>query len=143
MSLHQSDAGMIPHRANPYQDHGDINRYPGRVVPEPTVLTMRDVDRMMQAKLADAAREAAEDRQKACAFAWEQGHRHGAEWGREHVGGEIADAIRRGLNHTLRRLGQDRKRTTIQAERDHIEQMAAILRNDIDLLWTFAPKEAR
>lgn len=120
--------GFVPSPANPYTDHSDQYRGPVEV-PEPVVLTMRDVDRMVRAKLDDARRESRAETRRECEQAWETGRWHGNAEGRQYERKRLTDAVnevlQRRLGHTDRKLREraDKQRTTIAAEREFIAQI--------------------
>jgi flagellar biosynthesis/type III secretory pathway protein FliH len=124
----------IPQAENPYQAPNVVS---ARTEPEPSVVTLRDVDRLVAAKLEDARQEAAEAQRRACLGAWEEGHARGIQQGYE--GGyqarsaSLQSVVRGQLNHIVRRLrgraGQ--RKTTIAAEREFMADEAKRLERAI------------
>lgn len=124
------EMGCIASFDNPYQ-------HPNVVVPEirgpAAVLTLRDLDALVESRLADARRAAVEEQRVACMRAWEEGRIRG--YGKGVEDGRQATSERlKGLASTVHWLGErlakraDADRTTIKAERDFIEQEAANVR---------------
>jgi flagellar biosynthesis/type III secretory pathway protein FliH len=137
--IHRYQTGFIPSPANPYVDHRDQTVGPVEV-PEPAVLTTRDLDRMVRAKLEDARREAAEEERRAREQAWEEGRNFGDREGREHERARLTERVQeilnRRLNHTDRKLvaHPETKKTTIAAERAFVAQIREEVRMAIAVL---------
>lgn len=124
-----NDAAMIFREANPYA-HDSSMRDPVRLVRDPGVLTLADLDRLVTARIDDARKEWAAETTQACAKAWEQGRAHGSDLGartaHDLTAREVTQVIRGRLNHSVRHLRErmDRPKTTIKAERVFCEQVA-------------------
>lgn len=78
------DTGMIPSPGNPYRDYSD-QMFGPRIEPEPAVVTLRDLDRLVAAKLEDTRREWARDQRRECERAWEDGRSAGFREGRKNI----------------------------------------------------------
>jgi hypothetical protein len=78
------EVGMIPSPGNPYRDYSDQMVGP-RVELEPAVVTLRDLDRLVAAKLEDARCEWARDQRRECERAWEEGRYAGLREGRQNI----------------------------------------------------------
>jgi hypothetical protein len=119
--MNESNEARVPHRANPYaRDTSTVRPYES---PEPAVLTLRDLDRLVHARLRDAHREWADKSQHACAEAWERGREFGVGEGYTHAMDyareQIARVVGGRLIHVRRNLSErkDRAKHTIADER--------------------------
>lgn len=112
---------------NPYADHGEAWPAP---VPDPVVLTIRDLDRLVASRVAEADRQALDRERRACAQAWDEGHtagrQNGYREGIQFVYERVTGILNGRLNHILRRLAErrDRPKSTIAHERDAIANEA-------------------
>jgi hypothetical protein len=126
---HDECAMALSHE-NPYAAPNVVRRWHP---PEPAVVTMRDLDRLVAARLDDARVEAAERERQACAAAWEEGRHAGFQAGsnsaNEFMLERIERVVRGRLNHIARRLEQrgDQPKSTIAHERE-------VMRRDADEL---------
>lgn len=119
-----SGAEWVPRQENPYgyapSDFGPV------ATPEPAVVSMRDLDRLVALKLADERGEAVERERLACLAAWEEGRTFGFKAGRRSAASAVDKVVRGRLNHTARHLTErnTREKTTIAAEREFAMQQA-------------------
>lgn len=127
--------GRINRPENPYnEDTSHVRPYEP---PEPAVTTLRDLDRLVAAKIADARREWAGETRRECADAWEQGNQHGTQRGMDlatqHLRDEIERVIRGQLNHIVRRLDslQDSPKKTIAHDRARVSHEVRDIRKAI------------
>lgn len=134
MTVPGTQTGMIPHAQNPYTWEDQMVR--PYEAPEPTVLTVADIDRMVAARLRMEAQVAREVQRHACIEAWEAGRTFGREQGLKdatrHLGAGVREVINRQLNHIALRLERsERRKTTIIAERAWMAERAIELRHAI------------
>lgn len=124
---HDLHTEMLAHRGNPYASNTDA--WP-EAIPDPVVLTIRDLDRLVAGRLAEADRHALDRERRACAKAWEEGRAAGQQDGYRdgiHFAIERVTGILNGrLNHILRRLNDraDAPKSTIARERAAIASEA-------------------
>lgn len=136
--MHDQQA-RIPHPSNPYVDHSD--QYVRVDVPEPPVLTLRDLERMVKARLDVERTDAATRQRMACHEAWERGREFGVRDGyqraKDNIYRAVEEVANRHLNHDVRRLADraERQRTTIKAEREFIADAHRYLKRSVEALW--------
>lgn len=130
--------GMIPNASNPYVDRS--SEYVHVDVPEPPVLTLRDLERMVAARLKVERQAWAKEQQRACLQAWEEGrsagYHRGSSNGAHAVAAAVDKVIRGHFNHSVRRLidRSEGSKSTIAAEREFIARESHQLRNAVEAL---------
>jgi hypothetical protein len=116
---------------NPYRQQDRDWLWREAEIPAPAPLTVNDIEQLVSLKVTQKREEWEREKQAACADAWDQGRDVGVKDGVEARQREVQEIVRRELQWVARRLEDrfDRRKTTIRAEREFIEDEAKKLRN--------------